>query len=77
MVFTGAGYAAMAEYTLYYLERGNASMRIENFAALSDGDAVIIAKAMQKHSASELWEANRFVRAIPASGAARPGSTTA
>jgi hypothetical protein len=58
----------MPDYRLYSLDGAKSVMRTEDFDALSDSDAIRIARAMQKRVNCELWSLDRLVATIPARG---------
>lgn len=59
----------MPDYRLYSLDVAKSVMRAEDFDALSDIDAIRIARAMHKSVNCELWNLDRLVARIPASPA--------
>lgn len=57
---------SMPDYRLYFLDDVKSVMHADDFDAVSDGDAVRIARSMKKPMSCELWNLDRLVARIPA-----------
>lgn len=62
----------MHDYRLFSISDAPLAMRMDDFEASSDEDAVRIARAMEKKGHCELWNGDRMVATIPPQQTSRP-----